>query len=123
MCEKKLMLTAYRTYRMYNLHTVNKRDFSPSPRTPRPFAHSDPDRQAPDLALSPDPQHEDDYLDNLAGLLEEIDAVHERVGQALKPYRGQSFYVFHPAFGYFGAAYGLKQQAVEVGGRYVCATG
>ncbi|MFH1742105.1 MAG: zinc ABC transporter substrate-binding protein, partial [bacterium] len=35
----------------------------------------------------------------------------------LKPYRGESFYVFHPAFGYFGDAYGLKQEAVELEGK------
>ena len=35
----------------------------------------------------------------------------------LAPYRGRSFYVFHPGFGYFADAYGLKQEAVEAGGR------
>ena len=34
----------------------------------------------------------------------------------LAPYRGHSFYVFHPGFGYFADAYGLRQEAVEAGG-------
>ena len=35
----------------------------------------------------------------------------------LAPYRGRSFYVFHPGFGYFADAYGLKEEAIEAGGR------
>jgi len=31
------------------------------------------------------------------------------------PMSAGSFYVFHPAFGYFGAAYGLRQKTVERG--------
>ena len=42
---------------------------------------------------------------------------HRRIERMLAPYRGRSFYVFHPGFGYFADAYGLKQEAVEAGGR------
>jgi zinc transport system substrate-binding protein len=35
----------------------------------------------------------------------------------LAPYRGRAFLVFHPGFGYFADAYGLKEEAVEAGGR------
>ncbi len=42
---------------------------------------------------------------------------HRRIQKMLEPYRGRSFYVFHPGFGYFADAYGLKQEAVEAGGR------
>ena len=31
----------------------------------------------------------------------------------LAPYRGRSFYVFHPGFGYFADAYGLKEAAIR----------
>ncbi len=34
----------------------------------------------------------------------------------LAPYRGESFFVFHPAFGHFARAYGLKQVAIEIDG-------
>ena len=51
-----------------------------------------------------------------------LPALHTRnptgqVCRALRPHAGQSFYVFHPAFGYFGDTYGLKQQAVESEGK------
>ena len=64
-----------------------------------------------------DPAHAQDYESNLAALLSDIDEVHARLTAALSPYRGRSFYVFHPAFGYFGDAYGLRQEAVEVEGK------
>ena len=40
-----------------------------------------------------------------------------KLKQALGPFRGQTFYVFHPAFGYFADAYGLQQKAVETEGK------
>ncbi len=43
--------------------------------------------------------------------------MHTRLRNELLPYKGKTFYVFHPAFGYFAAAFGLKQRAVEAGGR------
>ncbi len=64
-----------------------------------------------------DPVHRPDYQRNLAALLGRIDAVDRRIRRMLAPYRGRSFYVFHPGFGYFADAYGLKQEAVEAGGR------
>jgi zinc transport system substrate-binding protein len=57
------------------------------------------------------------YAENLHGLLDRIDLVHEDICRKLQPYRGQAFYVFHPGFGYFADAYGLRQIAVEAGGR------
>ena len=35
----------------------------------------------------------------------------------MTPYRGRSFFVFHPGFGYFADAYGLHEEAIEAGGR------
>lgn len=64
-----------------------------------------------------DPEQAQQYQDNLASLLMELDSLHERIQKALEPYRGRAFYVFHPAFGYFAQAYGLKQEAVEMQGR------
>lgn len=54
---------------------------------------------------------------NLASLLNEINAVDNRLTTALTAHRGKTFYVFHPAFGYFAHAYGLRQKAVEIGGK------
>lgn len=64
-----------------------------------------------------DPAHAADYEANAAALAADLDALDQRIAGLLAPYGGQSFYVFHPAFGYFGDAYGLKQEAVEVGGK------
>jgi zinc transport system substrate-binding protein len=54
---------------------------------------------------------------NLLQLQRELDAADAKIRQALKPYAGRSFYVFHPAFGYFGDCYHLKQQAIEAEGK------
>jgi zinc transport system substrate-binding protein len=64
-----------------------------------------------------DPAHADQYRKNLAAFQKDIDATHARIQKVLAPYKGESFYVYHPAFGYFADAYGLKQQAVEVEGK------
>ncbi len=44
----------------------------------------------------------------------ELDA---KLRQTLQPYRGREFFVFHPALGYLAQAYGLKQVAVQAGGK------
>jgi zinc transport system substrate-binding protein len=64
-----------------------------------------------------DPPHKADYERNLAALLGRLDALDQRIGHRLAPYRGRSFYVFHPGFGYFADAYGLHEEAIEAGGR------
>ncbi len=61
--------------------------------------------------------HAKEYRKNLATLCGRIDALHARVEKKLKPYRGRAFFVFHPGFGYFADAYGLKEESVEVAGR------
>jgi zinc transport system substrate-binding protein len=105
--------------------------------TPHEHAHehagdkSDPD---PHIWLSPpllkvqarticdalkkaDPAHADTYEKNLSAFGRELDAVHGKLGKELLPYRGKTFLVFHPAFGYFADTYGLKQMAVETEGK------
>lgn len=54
---------------------------------------------------------------NLNSLLHELTALDQRLAASLAPHRGKTFYVFHPAFGYFAHAYGLTQEAVETGGK------
>lgn len=63
------------------------------------------------------PEHEQEFRKNKAALDLETDTLHQKLQTVLAPYRGQFFYVFHPAFGYFGDAYGLIQKAVESGGK------
>jgi zinc transport system substrate-binding protein len=63
------------------------------------------------------PEHADEFRRNQAALGLELDLVDFGLKQALGPFRGQTFYVFHPAFGYFADAYGLRQKAVETEGK------
>jgi zinc transport system substrate-binding protein len=64
-----------------------------------------------------DPDGHDLYHANLEKLLGELDTLDAELKTALAPLKGQSFYVFHGAFGYFAQAYDLKQEAIETGGR------
>ncbi|MFA6282549.1 MAG: zinc ABC transporter substrate-binding protein [Desulfurivibrionaceae bacterium] len=63
------------------------------------------------------PEHKEALHRNLASLQREINELDKRLTTTLAPYRGKTFYVFHPAFGYFAQAYGLKQKGVEIGGK------
>lgn len=64
-----------------------------------------------------DPEGRDHYEQRLAGVLARLDEIDARVEALLAPYRGRTFYVFHPAFGYFADTYGLAQAAVEQDGK------
>jgi len=64
-----------------------------------------------------DTVHAESYQHNLDSLLDDLASLHKRIAATLSPYRGRKLYVFHPAFGYFADAYGLKQVAVEVEGK------
>ncbi|MEW6501289.1 MAG: zinc ABC transporter substrate-binding protein [Thermodesulfobacteriota bacterium] len=63
------------------------------------------------------PEQKTLFQRNLATLDGELAALDRRLAASLAPYKGRAFYVFHPAFGYFAAAYGLSQKAVETGGK------
>lgn len=64
-----------------------------------------------------DPAGTTGYQERLQGILADLQAVDQRLTQVLAPHRGSFFLVYHPAFGYFGRDYGLKQMAVETGGK------
>jgi zinc transport system substrate-binding protein len=74
-------------------------------------------RTIADTLVRIDPVHRADYENNLVEFQADLDAIHNRLTKALAPVRSKSFYVFHPAYGYFGDAYGLKQIAVQLGGK------
>ncbi len=63
------------------------------------------------------PAHAEEFRRNAAALTAELDTLDAKIAAALTPVTGRTFFVFHPAFGYFAAAYGLHQQAVETGGK------
>lgn len=62
------------------------------------------------------PDHAATFEANLAKFETELDTLHTELKEKLKPYLGKEFFVFHPAFGYFGYTYGIDQVAVEVNG-------
>ncbi|MFH1216657.1 MAG: zinc ABC transporter substrate-binding protein [Pseudomonadota bacterium] len=64
-----------------------------------------------------DPAGRSSFENNFNRFAGELDDLHSRLAQALAPVKGKSFFVFHPAFGYFARAYGLNQVAVETGGK------
>ncbi len=64
-----------------------------------------------------DPDHHDVYEQNLTALERRIEALSAKLTEQLAPYKGQAFYVFHPAFGHFAQAFGLEQKAVEIEGK------
>lgn len=66
-----------------------------------------------------DPQHSDDYERNFARLAAELDALDADIRAQLDGTRSRTFLVFHPAWGYFAAAFGLTQLAIEVDGKEV----
>ena len=63
------------------------------------------------------PERKETLQKNLASLQKELSVLDRRLTTTLAPHRGKTFYVFHPAFGYFAKAYGLKQKAVEINGK------
>ena len=70
-----------------------------------------------DSLASFDPAHGDAYRRNLSAVERELVELDRRIAARLEPFQGASFFVFHPTFGYFAAAYGLVQEAVELQGK------
>lgn len=63
------------------------------------------------------PHHAADVRTNAEAVRAECDQLDAELRQLLEPLRGRPLYVYHPAFGYFADAYGLRQVAVEAGGK------
>lgn len=64
-----------------------------------------------------DPAHAADYDRNLKALEQKIDETDQKIRAILAPMRGKSFFVFHPAWGYFAEDYDLHQVAIESEGK------
>lgn len=64
-----------------------------------------------------DPAHQAYYSANLKRLEDELVALDSRLTTLLAPCKGRSFLVQHPAYGYFADSYGLRQEAIELGGK------
>ena len=58
-----------------------------------------------------------EFLARAESFARRMELLHGSMRKRLAPFKGRSFFVHHPAFGYFARLYGLRQQAVELGGR------
>lgn len=63
------------------------------------------------------PENKKTFRKNLDAFTRDLNDLDRKIADVLKPLRGRKFFVFHPAFGYFGDRYGLDQQAVEIEGK------
>ena len=63
------------------------------------------------------PDHFEQFSQNLSGLIDSLELIDTAIAELLRPYKGESIYVYHPAFGYFTNAYGLYQESVEIEGK------
>jgi zinc transport system substrate-binding protein len=64
-----------------------------------------------------DPNRQAVYRQNLMAFQADLERLDSRIAAALAPVRGQEFFVFHPAYGYFAKRYGLTQVPIEVEGK------
>ncbi len=70
-----------------------------------------------DTLVALDATHAEQYRRNLAALHADLDKLHAKLTTTLAPLKGRDVFVFHPAFGYFTDAYGLRQVPVEIEGK------
>ena len=74
-------------------------------------------RHMADALAELDPEHAQEYRDNLVAFEAEIDALDAEIRQQLAGLTSAKFLVFHPSWGYFADEYGLEQVAIEMGGQ------
>ena len=64
-----------------------------------------------------DPANAELFRERAAALQADLLDLHREIAARLEPVRGEAFIVFHPSWGYFADAYGLRQLPIEIGGR------
>ena len=64
-----------------------------------------------------DPIHKNDYVENRVKLVAELQLLDQEIQQNLAAVSNRRFLVFHPAWGYYAASFGLEQIAVEEEGK------
>lgn len=63
------------------------------------------------------PEQKATFSANLKSLERELDKLDTEIAGILKPVKGKTLMVFHPAWGYLAKRYGLIQEAVEIEGK------
>jgi zinc transport system substrate-binding protein len=74
-------------------------------------------RTIADALIQVDPKGKTAYERNLAIFVKDLDKLDAKLKKTLAPFKGKTFMVFHPAWGYFADAYGLKQDPIEIEGK------
>jgi zinc transport system substrate-binding protein len=69
-----------------------------------------------DTLMDMDPDNAERYQEGYQDFVADITALEEDLERLLEPLRGESFFVFHPSFGYLLDPYGIEQVAIETGG-------
>lgn len=69
------------------------------------------------VIIASKPELADSVKSNLEAIKSEMNKLDEELTQKLLPFKGKTMLVFHPAFGYFAARYGMIQKAVEIEGK------
>jgi len=64
-----------------------------------------------------DSENKNHYALNLQRLLEQMDAVDEKITQILRKSSQKAFIIYHPALTYFARDYGLTQYCIEADGK------
>jgi zinc transport system substrate-binding protein len=64
-----------------------------------------------------DPKNEQFYFENANKFIKELQEIDAKIKEILLDVPQKEFIVFHPSFGYFAKAYGLKQIAIEKEGK------
>lgn len=64
-----------------------------------------------------DPPNAGEYASNCAAFVRELDGAFDSLARELAPLMGKTVFVYHPAFGYFLDEFGIRQEAVETGGK------
>lgn len=63
------------------------------------------------------PEHSERFEKNLSAFQNDLERTDAKISEILAPFEGKRFYVFHPAFGYFGESYGIRQVPIEIEGK------
>lgn len=74
-------------------------------------------RHIRDTLIMLDPAGKPHYERGYEALVSDIDREFGRLRDELAPLSGRTVFVFHPSFGYFFDEFGIRQEAVETGGK------
>ncbi len=64
-----------------------------------------------------DPAHQEEYLDNYKAFIAKIAQIDTQIFSMVLHSHTKAFLISHPSLGYFARSYGLKQLAIETGGK------